>query len=92
MFNNICDALHREMEMLDEKFANGSTQLNNQDLDHIDKMAHALKSIAGYEAMKGDSEYGYSRRMSRSSSRYSRDGYDPYNHGVPDGYERSPRY
>ena len=91
MFNNICEALHRELDMLDEKYANGS-QLNNQDLEHIDKMMHALKSIATYEAMKGDSEYGFSRRMSRSS-RYSRDGYDhPFNHGVPDGYERSPRY
>ena len=91
MFNNICEALHRELEMLDEKYANGS-QLNNQDLEHIDKMMHALKSIATYEAMKGDSEYGYSRRMSRAG-RYSRDGYDhPFNHGVPDGYERSPRY
>ena len=51
MFNNICEALHRELEMLDEKYANGS-QLNNQDLEHIDKMMHALKSIATYEAMK----------------------------------------
>ena len=92
MYNNICEALHRELEMMDEKFENG-TQMNNQDLEHIDKMVHALKSIATYEAMKGDSEYGYSRKMSRSS-RYSRDGgYDrPYNHGVPEGYERSARY
>jgi len=96
MCRNICETLHREMEMLDEKYANGN-QMNSQDLEHIDKIAHALKSIATYEAMQGSSEYGdsYARGRSRTTGRYmSRDGgsyaYDPYR-TVPEGYERSER-
>ena len=83
MFEGICETLHREMEMLEEKYSNGKTPMNSQDLEHIDKMAHALKSLATYEAMKGNSEYGsydgsYARGRSRMTGRYiSRDGYDP---------------
>ena len=80
MFERICDTLHREMEMIEEKYADGKTPMNASDLDHIDKMAHALKSLATYDAMKGNSEYGdsYARGRSRMTGRYiSRDGYDP---------------
>lgn len=82
MFDGICEALHREMEQLDEKFANGAP-MNAQELEHIDKMAHALKSLKTYEAMEGNSEYGsydsydgsYARGRSRTTGRYiSRDG------------------
>lgn len=79
MFERICDTLHREMEMIEEKYADGKTPMNASDLDHIDKMAHALKSLATYDAMKGNSEYGdsYARGRSRVTGRYiSRDGYD----------------
>ena len=81
MFDGICDAIHREMEMLDNKYSEGKTNLNGQDLEHIDKMAHALKSLATYEAMLGSSEHGsydggsYARGRSRTTGRYiSRDG------------------
>ena len=77
MFEGICDALHKEMDQLDEKFSSGS-QMTSQDLDNIDKLAHALKSIKGYEAMVGNSEYdggSYARGRSRTTGRYiSRDG------------------
>ena len=67
-------------------------------LADIDKMAHALKSIEAYSAMKGGSEYGgrsyesEARGRSRRTGRYiSRDGgsygYDPY-HGEPEMLER----
>ena len=81
MFEGICEAIHREMEILEDKYSKG-TQLTGQDLEHIDKMAHALKSLATYDAMKGNSEYGgsydsYARGRSRTTGRYiSRDGYD----------------
>ena len=78
MFEGICETLHREMEMLEEKYSNGKTPMNSQDLEHIDKMAHALKSLATYDAMKGNSEYGdsYARGRSRMTGRYiSRDDY-----------------
>lgn len=81
MFEGICEAMHREMDELEKKYEKG-TQLSPQDLEHIDKMAHALKSLATYEAMKGSSEDSYARGRSRTTGRYmSRDGgysgYDP---------------
>lgn len=99
MFNNICDVLHQEMEKLDQKYAGGNTSLTDKDLEDIDKIAHALKCIETYSAMKGGSEYGRSydggseaRGRSRRTGRYiSRDdgsyGYDPY-HGEPERMER----
>jgi len=90
MFEAICEAIHKEMDMLEDKYSKG-TQLSGQDLEHIDKMAHALKSLATYDAMKGNSEYGgsydggsYARGRSRMTGRYiSRDGYESR-----DGYYR----
>ena len=76
MFEGICDAIHREMEVLEEKYSNGKNAMNIQDLEHIDRMAHALKSIATYEAMKGSGEYG-SYVRSRATGRYGREEY-PY--------------
>ena len=65
MFDIICDALHREMEKLAQKYDDGN-DLTAQDLEHIDKMAHALKCIATYEAMRGEEpkrtrRYSYGR-------------------------------
>lgn len=76
MYHGICEAIHREMDQLEDKYSKG-TQLSLQDLEHIDRMAHALKSLATYEAMKGESEYdggSYARGRSRMTGRYvSRD-------------------
>jgi hypothetical protein len=82
MYHGICEAIHREMDELENKYANG-TQLSAKDLEDIDKMAHALKSLKAYEAMAGNSEYdggSYARGRSRMTGRYvSRDEgpYDP---------------
>jgi hypothetical protein len=89
MFEGICEALHREMDALDEKYSGGKASLNPQDLEHIDKIAHALKSLKTCEAMEGHSEYGesYARGRSRMTGRYvSRDGYSR------DEYPRDYRY
>ena len=85
MFEAICEAIHKEMDALEEKYEHGA-DMNAQDLEHIDRMAHALKSLATYEAMKSRSEYdGYARGRSRTAGRYaSRDGYDSRD----DGYRR----
>ena len=69
--------------MLDNKLQGGKAPMNSQDLENIDKMAHALKSIKTFDAMTGNSEYGdsydgesYARGRSRTTGRYvSRDGY-----------------
>ena len=72
MFEGICEALTREMELLEEKYSSGKASLNGSDLEHIDKMAHALKSLKAYEAMEGSSGL---------DSGYSRDSYDSYARG-----------
>ena len=51
MYEGIYDAIHRELDGLEEKYEAG-TQLTGQDLERIDTMAHALKCLATYEAMK----------------------------------------
>ena len=89
MFEGICEAIHKEMDLLEEKYEKG-TQLSGQDLEHIDKMAHALTSLKTYEAILGNSEYdgSYARGRSRTTGRYiSRDG--DRGNGMP--YEGSYR-
>ena len=81
MFEGICEAIYRELEMLDNKLQGGKAPMNSQDLENIDKMAHALKSLKACEAMEGHSEYAggdsYARGRSRTTGRYmSRDGYE----------------
>ena len=66
MFEGIYDAIHREMGGLEEKYEAG-TQLSAQDLEHLDTMAHALKCLATYEAMKG------TERRTRQAERYRYD-------------------
>lgn len=88
MFEGICDAIHRELHKIDEKYAKG-TQLSETDLKDIDIMSHALKSLATYEAMTKRGEYegdSYARGRSRITGRYvSRDdGYESRD----DGYGR----
>ena len=56
MYKAICDAIHRELETLDEKYSKGA-QMSGSELDAIDKMVHTLKSLKTYEAM----EDGYTR-------------------------------
>ena len=79
MYEGICEAIHKELDALEDKYSKG-TQLSGQDLEHIDKMAHALKCLKTYEAMHGNSEYygydggSYARGRSRTTGRYiSRD-------------------
>ena len=80
MYHAICEAIHTELEKLEQKYSGGA-QVTSQDLKDIDMMAHALKCLKTYEAMEGNSEYdggSYARGRSRMTGRYvSRDdGYD----------------
>lgn len=85
MYHAICEAIHREMDKLEDKYSGGA-QVTSQDLKDIDMMAHALKCLKTYEAMEGNSEYdggSYARGRSRTTGRYiSRDdGYEPRDGG-----------
>jgi len=53
MFKGLYDAIHHELGELEDKFAGGA-RINAQELEHIDKMAHALKCLATYEAMASE--------------------------------------
>lgn len=83
MYHAICDAIHKELDQLEDKYSGGA-QLATKDLEDIDKMAHALKCLKTYEAMEGNSEYdgSYARGRSRTTGRYiSRDdGYDSHDY------------
>ena len=65
MFDGICDAIHRELGVLEEKYESTERQMTEKDLETIDKMAHALKSIATYDAMVRAEERGRKRGYSR---------------------------
>lgn len=95
----------KELEQLEAKYAsNPAQQLSSQDLEAIDKLYHALKSLATYTAMKESEEYGEegwsseggaggnSGRRGRSSvtGRYvSRDGGSSYADGYSQGYSEA---
>ena len=80
MYENICSAIHRELEYLDEKYADEKIRINGQDLENFDTMVHALKSIATYEAMKSAG-----REYDRTRSKGGR--YENY-HGYPEYSDR----
>ena len=65
MFDGIVDAIHREMETLEDRYAKGDRQMTDTDLNAVDKMAHALKCIATYDAMIRAEERGRKRGYSR---------------------------
>lgn len=55
MYYGICDAIHRELDKLEDKYSE-EAQLSMADLDVIDTMAHALKCLATYDAMREGTE------------------------------------
>ena len=82
MFEGICEAIYRELSLLNNKLQGGKSPMSSQDLETIDKLAHAMKSLKAYEAMEGNSEDSYdsyARGRSRATGRYvSRDDYSSY--------------
>ena len=92
MYHAICEAIHKELDQLEDKYSSGA-QLTAKDLEDIDKMGHAMKCLKTCEAMEGNSEYdggsyrgsydSYARGRSRMTGRYiSRDeGYEPRDGG-----------
>lgn len=73
MFENICGVLHDELEMINEQYKDGH-EITSGDLEKVDKIAHALKSLECYKEMKGEmdgmSERSYARGRSRTTGRY----------------------
>lgn len=95
-FEALEKAMCKEMEAIEQKLK-GGTEMSVQDLDRIDKLAHAMKSLATYKAIKEAEEYSMSgegenmsgaRGRSPMTGRYvSRDpGYSGYGRSYDDGY------
>ena len=81
MYNAICDELHRELSDIDARYVNGG-RMTEQELDHINKITHTLKSMKTYAAMveaeeNGSAYKGYSRDR-RYDDRYRDEGYRRY--------------
>ena len=67
MYDNICRKLHKELKRLDEKYSGENAEISMADLDVFDKIGHALKSMATYEAMIGGEDQGASQMMGGNS-------------------------
>lgn len=89
-FEELERAMCKELEAIEQKVKGG--EMSETDLKRVDMLAHAMKSLATYKAMKEAEEYeaGMSGRRGRGmDGRYvSRD--DGYS-GHYDGYY-PPRY
>lgn len=83
----------RELETIEQKLKAG-TEMSDTDLKRVDMLAHAMKSLATYKAMKEAEEYGmdgYSGRRGRGmDGRYvSRDPGSSYADGYSRGYSEA---
>lgn len=74
----LCEIIHDKLDDAVEKLEQTDGRMSTADVDYIDKLTHALKSIKTTLAMmEADSDYserGYSRNMGeRSNARRPRD-------------------
>lgn len=56
-YENLEEAMCKELEMLDKKYGADSAEMTVQDVEKADKLYHALKSAATYHAMKDAEEW-----------------------------------
>ena len=104
-YMNLESKLCRELEMLEEKYRNGQ-EMSEGDLRRIDLLAHAMKSLATFVAMK-EAETGYQEEQYMDTSRmgnnsYMNNSYMNYNRGMDgrftsrdmdtSGYYQHPMY
>lgn len=84
-----------ELEAIEQKLK-GGTEMSETDLKRADMLAHAMKSLATYKAMKEAEEFEYAedgmsgRRGRAMNGRYvSRDGGSSYAEGYSRGYSEA---
>lgn len=73
---DLCDVISEEMEEANEKIRSAGGKLTAGDVDYIDKLTHALKSIKTTIAMEEADEHSYDdgRMMPRDRGSYARSG------------------
>lgn len=82
----------KELEMVEAKISsNQGQQMTDKDVELIDKLYHALKSLATYKAMKEAEEgmgggYSGARGRGANGQYISRDG-NSYSSGYEQGYD-----
>lgn len=96
-FTMLEKSMCHELETIEQKLQGGS-EMSIQDLEKTDKLAHALKSLATYKAMKEADEYSEGMQMKGTSgaNRYhgmngrfvSHTG-NSYNDGYSEGYSEA---
>ena len=65
---DLCETLSRELEDVNEKIRSNGGGMSAGDLELVDKLSHAMKSIKTTIAMiEADEEGGYSNRMGNSN-------------------------
>lgn len=72
-YENLEEAMCRELEMLDKKYGGETKEMSPQDVERADILYHALKSAATYHAMKDADEWEEEESGERGRS-YARDG------------------
>ena len=84
-FESLEKFLCKQLEDLEQNVT--SKGITTQELDQIDKIIHALKSLVTYKAMKESEEYS---NPEHGFSGYHGRSYTNYNHGqsYEDGYSR----
>ena len=94
-FEALEKSMCKELEAIEQKIKGGA-EMSTADLDKVDKLTHAMKSLATYKAMKEAEEYDYGegdmsgRRGRAMNGRYvSRDGGSSYADGYSRGYSEA---
>ena len=88
-YENLEQAMCKELEMLDKKYASEQGEMSTVDVEKADILYHALKSAATYHAMKDAEEWDEDETSRSGRSYYGRGGMD---HSGRRGRDRMGRY
>ena len=91
-YDNLEEAMCKELEQLDKKYAQDVGEMSVQDAEKADLLYHALKSAATYHAMK-DADGWEEKEASGRSYRRGRDSMGRYtSRAMYPSYDYSGRY
>lgn len=91
-YDNLEEAMCKELEQLDKKYAQDVGEMSVQDAEKADLLYHALKSASTYHAMK-DADGWEEKDASGRSYRRGRDSMGRYtSRDMYPGYEYSGHY
>lgn len=71
-YENLEEAMCRELEKLDKKYGGEIKEMSPQDIEHADILYHALKSASTYYAMKEADEWQEDEESGARGRSYAR--------------------